>query len=448
MKRVSASLSGSSAERPADGAPCSSAERLADSAKKRRTCEEQEKLQCSVQYISFPSKSYRNEEERSIVIDALRQSKEANISVINLTFAREEDIWMMWDDITTEMTSKSSVAQPAFQWRSRGKLLTFFSDKCGDLVSEANIDPEGGVPSICLTFDGPAGTMTIINAFCFGLPTTTKKRLLAAYLKPATESSNCTHIVGGELGGPILIENCVHSLDLDYEISVDVDLCVAAKSSHDLSECVCLPGDSSTANALVIQLWQQRASAPDSDARPVRPTLLKRKAAATASSSDAHPAKTQASSSDAHPARPTRPRRKAEAQAVTAADSDAHPASVTLQARTPLWDKFFDKMELDTSRSPLREFIEAECFRGTLCYRTPYGDWLDKPVPLAVKMESLLEKAAEKRRHVLNKLRRSAVQPVVNTTYEIAEHDMVDMCQRGSLERSSLSLGVMGGRLG
>ena len=106
-------------------------------------------------------------------------------------------------------------------------------------------------------------------------------------------------------------------------------------------------------------------------------------------------------------------------------------------------DKAFDELLKRHSETYGREKLLD---RRTVVAK--YGDKLGKPLPLAVKMECLLEKAAEKRRHVLDRLRRSAVQLVVNSTYEVAEHDMKDMWQRGSLERGILSLGVMGGRLG
>ena len=48
-------------------------------------------------------------------------------------------------------------------------------------------------------------------------------------------------------------------------------------------------------------------------------------------------------------------------------------------------------------------FIEGECFFGDLC------DSVSTPIPLQVKMESLLERAAERRQLVLDGLRRSVV---------------------------------------
>ena len=46
---------------------------------------------------------------------------------------------------------------------------------------------------------------------------------------------------------------------------------------------------------------------------------------------------------------------------------------------------------------------------------------------LGIEMEPLLETAAKRRQLVLDRLRGSAAQPVVDTTHEIAEKDMKDM---------------------
>ena len=46
---------------------------------------------------------------------------------------------------------------------------------------------------------------------------------------------------------------------------------------------------------------------------------------------------------------------------------------------------------------------------------------------LGIEMESLLETAAKRRQLLLDRLRGSAAQPVVDTTHEIAEKDMKEM---------------------
>ena len=55
-------------------------------------------------------------------------------------------------------------------------------------------------------------------------------------------------------------------------------------------------------------------------------------------------------------------------------------------------------------------------------------------------MEPLLETAAERRQLVLDRLRGSAAQPVVDTTHEIAEKDMKDMKDKRGREISFSAL--------
>ena len=280
--------------------------------------------------------------------------------------------------------------------------------------------------------------MSTINASCAGLPSRAKKRLFAEYLRQSSERSNSIHLIGGELGAPMILEDLVRSQGLDYKISVNGDVCVLAKSSDDLSECYCFPVEFSTAHAVVTQLWEKRASARDSDAHPVRLIPRAREPTATHEASD----------SDAHPVRVTRQARKHDAKDHNP-DSDEHPARFTLQARTPLWDKFAEKLDLATSiwhGRQFMKFIEDQCFFGELCFKNSNGDNLKTPMPLGIKMECLLETAAKRRQLVLDRLRGSAAQPVVDTTHEIEEDDMRTMWQRGSPERDILSLGVMGGR--
>ena len=105
-------------------------------------------------------------------------------------------------------------------------------------------------------------------------------------------------------------------------------------------------------------------------------------------------------------------RRKCDEQAKSA--SDAHPGHIDLAGATSTWH-----------RRQLMKCIEEQCLE------------------LGIEMESLLETAAKRRQLVLDRLRGSAAQPVVDTTHEIEEDDMRTMWQRGSPERDILSLGVM-----
>ena len=72
------------------------------------------------------------------------------------------------------------------------------------------------------------------------------------------------------------------------------------------------------------------------------------------------------------------------------------PDAATLRACTPLCDKFFENLELATDTAQGRElmqFIQDTCFYGDLCWKNSAGDPVQTPMPLALKMEALLEVA-------------------------------------------------------
>ena len=368
----------------------SSAERPAHSAA------DDNKPQTSVEYISFFPKDFKaSRSDRSKVIQALRSSKDANIDIINMAFATAADIDIMWSDLDKEISRKSSAAQPAFWYRAHGNLLTIFFENCGKLVSETNIVESLCAPSICLMFDGPAGRMSSINAHCAGLPSITKQRLFAQYLRESLLPDNSLHFIGGQLGDSSFFERHVRSRHLGYEIYANGVTCAAAQTSDNISaNAIGFQRSFGIANAIMIQVWQKWALAPDSDAHPG--IFIPR-------------AKQEALDSDAHPVRTKR---------------------WTLPACTPLWDKLVEHLDAATSSWQGRQFmqfIQEQCFFGDMCVKKPNGDNLESPVPFSIKMEWLLETAAERRRLLLNRLRRSAAQPVVDTTHEIEESDMRSM---------------------
>ena len=131
--------SSGSAAQPADGAPNDSAPKWRSSGSAEQPAHpsadvwnEKSKLYASVGYLSFPEGATIRQ-----VTDALRESKESDLSVIHIVFAREDDMIHMWTQIDEEIYRASSVAQPAFQCRTQGNLLSVFSEKMGTLVSDA-----------------------------------------------------------------------------------------------------------------------------------------------------------------------------------------------------------------------------------------------------------------------------------------------------------------------
>ena len=140
---------------------------------KRSRGAESDKLLTTVAYIGFP---LLYPSERRDAMDVIRQVMQTNADVINIAFAKDSDNNAMWKDINAEM--QSSVGQPAYFCRYRGPLIIFVSEHCGKLVNEKDIDMEGGVPSICLSFDGLAGRTIIINVHWPTLASRTKARTL------------------------------------------------------------------------------------------------------------------------------------------------------------------------------------------------------------------------------------------------------------------------------
>ena len=111
---------------------------------------------------------------------------------------------------------------------------------------------------------------------------------------------------------------------------------------------------------------------------------------------------------------------------------------VTLRPRvnTPRYDRLIeclDSTETSEDGRSFRNFIKETCFHSDLLFKSsefPYEKDLKQPLPLAVKMESLL-KAAEKRREmVLQDMRQRCEEVTEDTSFEIPEEEMKTMYQK------------------
>ena len=181
--------------------------------------------------------------------------------------------------------------------------------------------------------------------------------MLDECVSPAVEEMRSIRLIGGPLAEPVFLGT--------YILSAKGSLCVSTNTFGRISE-HCLPVESSVANAMVIQLWEDPVSVEK-------------------------------------------------------------PGNVTPRAATPLFDKFFENLELaaeNTQGGELMELIEANCFFGDLCSRNSTGDAVQTPIPLPLKMETLLEAAKEQRQLHLKSLPRSRKEKVVDATYQISEDDM------------------------
>jgi hypothetical protein len=232
---------------------------------------------------------------------------------------------------------------------------------------------EGGVPSLCLTFNGPAGRLIIINANWPALPRQVKARMLDEYVSSAVEEMRSIRVIGGSLKAAMFLDTYIHNKGLDYQLSVEGDLCVLTKTFGRISY-HCLALESSAAEVLMIQLWGE----PD----------------------------------------------KASVE---------QPDNVRLIAATPLYDKFFENLELATENEQGQEvmkFITDNCFFGDLCWINRTGDRVQTPISLPLKMETLLEAAKTQRQLYLEHLPPWRKRNVVDATHEIEEKDMTEIYNR------------------
>ena len=222
MKRSCASSSAAGgAERPAY--PSSDLEN------KRQKCAQQAKLQAIVAYISFPLETHQRN-----AMEVIRQAK-LYADVINLAFRRTMDLAVLWDDLEKEM--ESSAEQPAFDYRKNGPLITLFFKNACELVGERNVDIQGGVPSLCLTFNGPAGKKIIINASWPPFSSMRgKARMLDKCVSPAVEEMRTICLIGGPLAEPVFLETYIHKKNLDYNLSAKGSLCVLTNTFGRISE--------------------------------------------------------------------------------------------------------------------------------------------------------------------------------------------------------------------
>ena len=199
-------------------------------------------------------------------------------------------------------------------------------------------------------------------------------------VSPALEKMRSSRVIGGSLAAPMFLDTYIHNKGLEYQLSAKGDLCVLTKTFGRISY-HCLALESSAAEALMLQLWGE----PD-------------KASVT------QPDATQSDSV-----------------------SVEKPDNVRLRAATPLFNKFFENLELATENEQGRKvmkFIEDNCFFGNLCWINCTGDTVQTPIPIALKMETLLAAARTQRNLYLEHLPPWRKVKVVDATHQIEEEDM------------------------
>ena len=132
-------------------------------------------------------------------------------------------------------------------------------------------------------------------------------------------------------------------------------------------------------------------------------------------------------------------------QQLTAGDSDSEKPPVEedlrdsdsrtpdLKPNTPKWDNLVQKLSTVVNKAHVRElteFLRTQCFRKReLLRRNANGDRLRFPMPLALKMEQLLDAAEERRRLALTQLKPGCDLALADATVEIPEEHMKRLWQ-------------------
>ena len=132
-------------------------------------------------------------------------------------------------------------------------------------------------------------------------------------------------------------------------------------------------------------------------------------------------------------------------QQLTAGDSDSEKPPVEedlrdsdsrtpdLKPNTPKWDNLVQKLSTVVNKAHVRElaeFLRTQCFRKPeLLRRNANGDRLRFPMPLALKMEQLLDAAEERRRLALTQLKPGCDLALADATVEIPEKHMKRLWQ-------------------
>ena len=251
----------------------------------------------------------------------------------------------------------SSVEQPAYSYHYTDSVMSFFATSCGNLCAWQVLDSEGGLPCIMLTLDTPSGTLCCLTISLPRLPSRTRARLLDMYTESAKNSQADYILIGGTVdGSAIFAEHTVAGLKMNFEHFINEDLLVLACATdrETVTQLQCFTLGTEGPYTL-LAMWTRAGAARSSAAQP----------------------------------------------------------AITLRPSTPLWNSVIEKMELSTTQTTSGEafmkYVRDCCFGGDLLWKDCDGKLLEKPVPLAVKMEEMLRAAQEQRELQLKRLRTDIV---------------------------------------
>ena len=110
----------------------------------------------------------------------------------------------------------------------------------------------------------------------------------------------------------------------------------------------------------------------------------------------------------------------------SSAEQRAPRPSVSLRQPTPLYDNLIAYLERGMQQHPdaggFIEYLTQCCFFDQLLTMDSFGQLLERPLPLAVKMEELLRTARRERERILQKLQQPS-----SSNVRIESEDMIEM---------------------
>ena len=176
------------------------------------------------------------------VLEAATKAIEAGAEIVNIAFKFQTE-YGIWNNIGIQLKYafaaklSSSVQQPAYSYHHTGPVMSFFSASLGNLISEATLDPEGGLPSTMLTFDTPVGVLCVITTSLPRIPSRTRARLLNFYDNAAMKTNADCMLIGGSLDDldeltKLSLQTQVANLRLDFKLAINSDLYVLARGAN------------------------------------------------------------------------------------------------------------------------------------------------------------------------------------------------------------------------
>ena len=305
------------------------------------------------------SQDFATNRDLRALLKAVNNALEAGATIVNIAFATSfgrgpvdanailPKLRPVFDAAWT-----GSVGQPAYAVRNIGSVMSFLSCSGDTVLSTTNLDPEGGLPALMLTFSAPGmhhGRVCMIISSMPDLPQKARARVLNCYVDAAmdTQAKNIV-IAGSWQGNPLFMENIVVKQNIPFEFFTNERLCLLAYAP-DCAPMKCFPLDTDGPYSFM-GVWESFRSVEQ-------------------------------------PA----------------------PTTVALRPCTPLYDYLIANLasavEDHRSGEAFINYVSECCFYGKLLSIDVYGDPVETPVPLSVKMESLLRAAQRQRIQQQERLR-------------------------------------------